>query len=296
MCHGPGSKRCFGAGGRRSAAPGSVYCRGMDMGAEDPEKPPQGWFVDPFGVHEQRWYSQGRATSLVRDGRTETQDPPPDGVVTGPLMRSHPYPGPGRASDDLLRGDDRGETPGEVPEGQFDFFGNPALPGTVGMSPAVPMGGQSGGLVINPMDFLTRRPPTPKRSLRHRWIALGGAVVWSFLITGLFLGATTTNAGVPGHVRTETVYAASPGAVIFLIAVVAVACVVSGLSLVRRIRQKSEEWSRWGSVCVGVVALLGFLSLASVGLSLVVLAAMLFVVARPLRKLRPIPGDRLVGP
>ena len=38
----------------------------------------EGWYRDPFGIHEDRWMSQGKATKLVRDGGTESYDPPPD--------------------------------------------------------------------------------------------------------------------------------------------------------------------------------------------------------------------------
>ncbi|MGD0880497.1 MAG: hypothetical protein ABSB09_02865 [Acidimicrobiales bacterium] len=199
----------------------------MDVGAEDPEAPAQGWFVDPFGVHEHRWYSQGRATALVRDGRTERQDPAPFREATGPLVAAQGAPPPGRV----------------------------------------------------------------------RWIALVGSVVWSILIAIVFFGATTTKTvGVPGHVHTETVYAFSPGAAVYLFVLLAVVCAVSGVSLVRRVRQGSGEWSRAGCVCVGVIALVGIYSLKSIGLALVVLALLLYVVARPLGKVVPMAGDRIAGP
>jgi hypothetical protein len=39
----------------------------------------QGWSADPFGLHEQRYFSAGRATKLVRDGKVESyEDPPSD--------------------------------------------------------------------------------------------------------------------------------------------------------------------------------------------------------------------------
>ena len=38
----------------------------------------EGWYRDPFAIHEDRWMSQGQPTKLVRDGRTESYDPPPD--------------------------------------------------------------------------------------------------------------------------------------------------------------------------------------------------------------------------
>lgn len=41
----------------------------------------QGWHADPFGLHEQRYFSAGRPTKLVRDGRVEAYDEPPAEVV-----------------------------------------------------------------------------------------------------------------------------------------------------------------------------------------------------------------------
>jgi hypothetical protein len=38
----------------------------------------EGWCTDPFGRHEARWISSGRATFLVRDGHIESHDDPPD--------------------------------------------------------------------------------------------------------------------------------------------------------------------------------------------------------------------------
>jgi hypothetical protein len=37
----------------------------------------QGWHADPFGVHEQRYFSAGTPTKLVRDGGAESYDEPP---------------------------------------------------------------------------------------------------------------------------------------------------------------------------------------------------------------------------
>jgi hypothetical protein len=37
----------------------------------------QGWYRDPFGIHEDRYFSDGRPTKLVRDGRAEAYDEPP---------------------------------------------------------------------------------------------------------------------------------------------------------------------------------------------------------------------------
>jgi hypothetical protein len=40
--------------------------------------PAEGWYRDPFAIHEDRWMSQVRPTKLVRDGGVEAYDPPPD--------------------------------------------------------------------------------------------------------------------------------------------------------------------------------------------------------------------------
>jgi hypothetical protein len=37
----------------------------------------EGWYTDPYDRHEARWMSVGEPTALVRDGDTESNDPPP---------------------------------------------------------------------------------------------------------------------------------------------------------------------------------------------------------------------------
>lgn len=37
----------------------------------------QGWYQDPFGLHEKRYISAGRPTKLVRDGQVDSYDEPP---------------------------------------------------------------------------------------------------------------------------------------------------------------------------------------------------------------------------
>jgi hypothetical protein len=38
----------------------------------------QGWYQDPYAIHEHRYFSAGLPTKLVRDGGHERYDPPPD--------------------------------------------------------------------------------------------------------------------------------------------------------------------------------------------------------------------------
>jgi hypothetical protein len=46
----------------------------------------QGWYRDPYLVHEDRYFSAGQPTKLVRDGRVENYDPPPPGPAKAELV------------------------------------------------------------------------------------------------------------------------------------------------------------------------------------------------------------------
>jgi hypothetical protein len=46
----------------------------------------QGWYRDPYLVHEDRYFSAGQATKLVRDGGVEAYDPPPAAPYEGELV------------------------------------------------------------------------------------------------------------------------------------------------------------------------------------------------------------------
>lgn len=48
----------------------------------------EGWFLDPFGLHVDRWFSDGVPTKLVTDGDVTSHDPPPSAEVAEPLLRS----------------------------------------------------------------------------------------------------------------------------------------------------------------------------------------------------------------
>jgi hypothetical protein len=57
------------------------------MGAE-------GWYRDPFGVHDDRWFSGGEPTKLVRDRGVESYNEPPPGRLPGPLVPAGTAPPP----------------------------------------------------------------------------------------------------------------------------------------------------------------------------------------------------------
>jgi hypothetical protein len=65
----------------------------------------EGWFTDPYGIHEARWLSDGRPTKLVRDGEVESYDEPPPGEPTIVPERLEEDPSAAYGSD-LVRADD----------------------------------------------------------------------------------------------------------------------------------------------------------------------------------------------
>ena len=63
----------------------------------------EGWYRDPYGIHQDRWFSAGTPTSLVRDQGAEGHDEPPGYPPAGPPVES---PGIDRfPGDDLRRAD-----------------------------------------------------------------------------------------------------------------------------------------------------------------------------------------------
>jgi hypothetical protein len=68
-----------------------------------PEDRVEGWYLDPYGIHEARWFSDGTPTLLVRDGQREAHDAPPDGEPPTPLTRWEPSAQQG--NNDLRRAD-----------------------------------------------------------------------------------------------------------------------------------------------------------------------------------------------
>lgn len=70
----------------------------------------QGWYQDPWGRHQDRYYSAGEATSLVRDDGVDGHDDPPAGGPDATLVPAETEePSDGR---DLLRADATGD-PGD---------------------------------------------------------------------------------------------------------------------------------------------------------------------------------------
>lgn len=87
----------------------------------------EGWYRDPWDRHEERWWSAGRATALVRDGDVEGHDPPPAETWDGELEALTP-PETDDGATDLLRAD---EPPGPLKgaDEEFNAFAEGGPPG-----------------------------------------------------------------------------------------------------------------------------------------------------------------------
>jgi hypothetical protein len=51
------------------------------------EERAEGWYTDPYDLHEARWISDGTPTKLVRDAEVESYDEPPDSEPLHPPLR-----------------------------------------------------------------------------------------------------------------------------------------------------------------------------------------------------------------
>jgi hypothetical protein len=66
----------------------------------------QGWYRDPYGVHQDRYFSAGSPTKLVRDDGRESYDFPPDRPLpAGDLIPVSPAGGEALDGSDLQRVD-----------------------------------------------------------------------------------------------------------------------------------------------------------------------------------------------
>ena len=71
----------------------------------------EGWYRDPYGIHQDRWFSAGSPTALVRDQGAVGHDDPPGYPPPGPpaeIQETDQFP-----ADDLRRADAHESTGGE---------------------------------------------------------------------------------------------------------------------------------------------------------------------------------------
>jgi hypothetical protein len=78
----------------------------------------EGWYLDPYRKHTDRWFSDGRPTKLVRDSGVESYDQPPDEPMTSALVESPENESHGGA--DLRRADDAELSGGDPSKGLWE--------------------------------------------------------------------------------------------------------------------------------------------------------------------------------
>lgn len=61
----------------------------------------EGWYTDPWDLHDARWISQGVPSKLVRDGNLESYDEPPGSPPAHAWVQIEPPPGTVSAADTL---------------------------------------------------------------------------------------------------------------------------------------------------------------------------------------------------
>lgn len=127
-----------------------------------------GWCRDPFGLHDCRWISRGAPTSLVRDGRQESNDPPP--TDRDPIRPFEPVETTFGSSDTRRAGQSTGTT-GEPDYGMSAMDANVAF-GAAGVSNGIaPTDG--GPLSAWPTAFeakMRKRAKKQRRAeRRERW-------------------------------------------------------------------------------------------------------------------------------
>ena len=72
----------------------------------------QGWYRDPYGRHQDRYFSAGTATKLVRDGDREAYDTPPNRPLPeGDLISANDLDAERRDEADMRRADDASTKP-----------------------------------------------------------------------------------------------------------------------------------------------------------------------------------------
>jgi hypothetical protein len=86
----------------------------------------EGWYRDPYGIHQDRWFSAGTPTALVRDQGVEGHDDPPGYPPPGPpaeIPETDEFP-----ADDLRRADEKEANAGQYdPEGAAEQVSDAAV-------------------------------------------------------------------------------------------------------------------------------------------------------------------------
>jgi len=132
----------------------------------------EGWYLDPYGVHEQRWMSDGRPTSLVRDAAVVAEDeppqrPPPEPFVPAPVVEGTLGTGLRRADDA-----DKGPSPDLGSYVDVAFDANARLNNRI-MAGVISSGPRGGMMFETPFERKLRQQARRAKWAR-RWRKLFG--------------------------------------------------------------------------------------------------------------------------
>ncbi len=134
----------------------------------DVDETAQGWFVDPYGIHQHRWISMGKPTDLVRDGTVEATDEPPSRPPSLPFVPVSTGP----AQWDMRRADDatRQAIPDAASYGDVAFDGSAVYGSTTG-GPAP--SGLTGWQTAFEHKMQKRAKKQRRKERWHRWFGKG---------------------------------------------------------------------------------------------------------------------------
>lgn len=79
----------------------------------------QGWYKDPYGLHGERWFSNGSPTRIVCDAGLESEDPPPDLPFSGALVR---VPDGRSVPEGAINGNEPGQVSDPGTRGAWEAF------------------------------------------------------------------------------------------------------------------------------------------------------------------------------
>jgi hypothetical protein len=135
----------------------------------------QGWSADPFQLHEERYFSAGRPTKLVRDGKVESYEDPPSHTYEVPedeAEAEESVPVPAAAAG--------GYAPGGYPPGRYPAGGY-AAGGYAGGAP--PRAGAPGQYPYGPAAQQVRAQAARRRS--HALLIVAATAIVAATVAGM---------------------------------------------------------------------------------------------------------------
>jgi hypothetical protein len=141
-----------------------------------------------------------------------------------------------------------------------------------------------------------KRWPTRKKQVNTRYLVLACSYLAFGFAVGIMMwhrGYTTTTSvgGTTGTTSTlqsnQSIYQTNPGPVTVILSLMAGALLVSTVSLIRRVARQSPKVDVPGLVAASVIGVVGVLGLLSVGPFILPLAVLLLILAIPMDSFAP---------